>query len=106
MRSSIHIEVESSKDKPHTDKSVVLFHHWGGEWFPKLAKEWIKNHNLLLANDRRNNASCPISRMDVDNLMMQFIRFLADQSEFDSSWGVNIAWESFDTQLCLKIKIF
>ena len=91
-------------DKPHTDKSVVLFHHWGGEWFPKLAKEWIKNHNLLLANDRQNNASCPISRMDVDNLMMQFIRFLANESEFDSSWGVNIAWESFDTHTLPKNK--
>ena len=22
----------NKKDKPHTDKSVVLFHHWGGEW--------------------------------------------------------------------------
>ena len=42
--------------------------------------------------------------MDVDNLMMQFIRFLADQSEFDSSWGVNIAWESFDTHTLPKNK--
>ena len=94
----------NKNDNPHTDKSVVLFHHWGGEWFPKLAKEWIKNHNLLLANDRRNEASCPISRMDVGNLMMQFIRFLTDQSEFDSSWAVNYAWETFDNKVMPKNK--
>lgn len=82
--------------KTHTDKSVVLFHHWGGEWFPKLAEEWVNNHNKLLANDRGENFSCPISRMDVNNLMVQFIRFLSEHSDFDSGWAVKIDQKSFD----------
>jgi hypothetical protein len=77
-------------EKKTTDKSVVLFHHWGGEWFPKLAEQWVVNHNKDLAEDRRNSWSDPISRMDVHNLLLQFIRFLSLQSELSSTWASEI----------------
>ena len=72
-------------DKPVTFKSVVLFNHWGGTSFPEYAKEWLDKHNKRLASSRKKNWCDPITRMDPNQLMMQFIRDLARNENYDSN---------------------
>ena len=57
--------------------------------YVQTSKRMIKNHNLL-ANDRRK---MQVVLWDVE---IGCKLDLADQSEFDSSWGVNIDWESLN----------
>ena len=72
-------------DEPVTYKSVVLFNHWGGKSFPVFAEQWLDKHNKRLASSRRKNSSGPITRMDPNQLMIQFIRDISRMEDFDSS---------------------
>lgn len=58
------------------DLSVVLFHHWGGPDFPDFVRSWVKTHKLGIEAYKSDRISTPIDRLDVDNLMVQFIGFL------------------------------
>ena len=56
------------------DTSVVLFNHWGGMGFVEEVKKWVKNFEMhVIANWKHKNHSTPITRCDVENLMVQFI---------------------------------
>ena len=59
------------------DTSVVLFNHWGGMGFVEEVKKWVKNFEMhVIANWKHKNHSTPITRCDVENLMVQFIASL------------------------------
>ena len=34
------------------DESVVLFHHWGGTRFPKIAQEWFEEFKKEIKSQR------------------------------------------------------
>jgi len=62
--------------------SVVLFHHWGGMDFVEYTKKWVKNFQAhVMANWEHKNHSTPITRCDVDNLMVQFVASLGRQAK-------------------------
>jgi len=53
------------------DKSVVLFSHWGGEQFVKIAKQYIKDLKA-----ERVGSFNPLDRFEPNTVMVDFIRFL------------------------------
>ena len=58
------------------DESVVLFHHWGGTRFPKIAQEWFEEFKKEIKS-QRGGISDPITRFEARNIMAQFIGFLS-----------------------------
>lgn len=56
------------------NKSVVLFNHWGGTEFPQEALEYVTK--LIHENKSKypNNYSNPLSRLEPDTVMVDFIR--------------------------------
>ena len=44
----------SFKDKE--ENSVCLFHHWGGEYFPKYAFNWFKGLKEKTENEKKPKA--------------------------------------------------
>ncbi len=57
------------------DESPVLFHHWGGTWFPQVALKWITVFNSRIKK-QKGRVSDPTSRMESRNMMVQFIGML------------------------------
>ena len=84
------------EDKPVTYKSVVLFHHWGGDKFPSYAKQWLDDHNNRLAGMRESSHNDPIWRMDPNNLMLQFIRHMSTDNSLDSTFGMRVNFENYN----------
>ena len=69
------------------DKSVVLFHHWGGMEFVEFAQTWAKNfQNHVMANWEHKNHSTPITRCEANTMMIQFIASLG-RHEKDYNFG-------------------
>ena len=54
------------------DKSPVLFHHWGGTYFPKFALAWFRELKGRLKESDRD----PITRLEARNIIVQFISYL------------------------------
>jgi hypothetical protein len=67
------VKVEKGKV---TEESVALFHHWGGQDFPKFAQEYIKG--LLKDNPTgKDQRHCyPLERREPSIVMVDFIRHL------------------------------
>ena len=59
------------------DESVVLFHHWGGTDFPKVALDWFKGFKKDINSTAKKNSSNPTTRFEARNIMAQFIGFLS-----------------------------
>ena len=58
------------------DKSVVLFHHWGGIKFPQMALEYAK---VLSVECQGISVSSPLSRLEPRTVMVDFIRHITKQ---------------------------
>lgn len=69
------------------EKSVVLFNHWGGKSFPKLANEFIEYQKSVAKTSvkKHPNVSDPTTRMEPNTLMVQFIAWLQEKGEINDS---------------------
>lgn len=63
-------------------ESVSLFHHWGGANFPNYALQWLKNTK---AEFKKDNLSTPISRLEPETLIIQFLVDLSRNERFRDS---------------------
>ncbi len=68
----------SHKGMEWGNKSVVLFHHWGGEKFADFAKGWAIDFKMKVLKLQECKGSDPLSRLEPQNVMIQFIKALAD----------------------------
>lgn len=57
------------------EKSVVLFHHWGGTEFPKEASNYIKNELPKRLGEVKKNFSDPGSRREPNTIMVDFVSY-------------------------------
>ena len=62
-----------------TNKSVVLFSHWGGEEFVSFAQDYVNN---LIKTTPKETINTPLDRFEPNTVMMDFIRYLVYE-EFD-----------------------
>ena len=63
-------------------RSAVLFNHWGGMGFVKLADKWAKN----LAKRKKGLYMMPLDRLEAGTVMMDFVRYITkDMTEVESS---------------------
>ena len=76
----------SHKDMEWGDKSVVLFHHWGGEKFADFAKGWAIDFKMKVLKLQEGNGSDPLSRLEPRNVMIQFIKALSDYPTKDFTY--------------------
>ena len=60
------------------EESVALFHHWGGREFPQVALAYAKEFKIDVDNrkSKEPNLSTPITRMEPEIVMVDFIRHL------------------------------
>tara|TARA_R110002110_G_scaffold71594_3_gene191194 strand:+ start:662 stop:1093 length:432 start_codon:yes stop_codon:yes gene_type:complete len=65
----------SFKDKE--ENSVCLFHHWGGEYFPKYAFNWFKGLKEKTENEKKTKGTNPITRFEPRSMLAQFIGHMA-----------------------------
>ena len=57
--------------KNGSDKSVVLFSHWGGISFTRLVEDYYRELKLYI---KKNGNTDPIGRMEPSTAMVDFIR--------------------------------
>ena len=69
------------------DESIVLFHHWGGVDFPKLALEWFKGFKKDINSTAKENSSNPTTRFEARNIMAQFVAYLSSRSDMKECMG-------------------
>ena len=69
------------------DESIVLFHHWGGVDFPKLALEWFKIFKKDINSTAKKNYSNPTTRFEARNIMAQFVGYLSSRSDMKECMG-------------------
>ena len=67
-----------NKDMEWGGESVVLFHHWGGEKFADFAKGWAIDFKMKILKLHEGKGSDPLSRLEPQNVMIQFIKALSD----------------------------
>lgn len=67
------------------EESVALFHHWGGTEFPEVAKEYAEELKQEMAEARikEPRISDPLTRLEPQVVMVDFIRYLAQQIPHD-----------------------
>jgi hypothetical protein len=61
-------------------ESVVLFSHWGGKNFLNDALKYLKNLKEKLEK-RKNKISDPISRLEPNTVMVDFIRNITKEED-------------------------
>ena len=69
------------------DESIVLFHHWGGVDFPKLALEWFKIFKKDINSTAKKNYSNPTTRFEARNIMAQFVAYLSSRPDMKACLG-------------------
>lgn len=55
------------------DKSVVLFNHWGGIEFRDTARDYVRDLRQAV---KTNGGVSPLDRMEVNTVMVDFIRHI------------------------------
>ena len=75
------------------DKSPVLFHHWGGTYFPKFALAWFRELKGKLKESDRD----PITRLESRNIIIQFISYLKNMKELRECIGFEKNKDGEDT---------
>ena len=75
------------------DKSPVLFHHWGGTYFPKFALAWFRELKGRLKESDRD----PITRLEARNIIVQFISYLKNMKELRECVGFEKNKDGEDT---------
>ena len=75
------------------DKSPVLFHHWGGTYFPKFALAWFRELKGKLKESDRD----PITRLEARNIIVQFISYLKNMKELRECIGFEKNKDGEDT---------
>ena len=57
------------------DESIVLFSHWGGREFPRLAVQYVRE---LKQDIKRGyvSSAMPLGRLEPSTVMVDFVRFL------------------------------
>ena len=75
------------------DKSPVLFHHWGGTYFPKFALAWFRELKGRLKESDRD----PITRLEARNIIVQFISYLKNMKELRECIGFEKNKDGEDT---------
>ena len=75
------------------DKSPVLFHHWGGTYFPKFALAWFRELKGKLKESDRD----PITRLESRNIIIQFISYLKNMKELRECIGFEKDKDGEDT---------
>ena len=63
---------------PKQDESVVLFNHWGGEQFPNIAVEYLRE----LHQDKSHFEGEPLGRLEVSTVMVDFMRWFLGGNNF------------------------
>ena len=82
------------------DESIVLFHHWGGVDFPKLALEWFKIFKKDINSTAKENSSDPTTRFEARNIMAQFLQWIGKNNHyrecigFEKSENGKMDWEN------------
>ena len=62
------------------EKSVVLFNHWQGIAFAEQTLKWAIDFQERMKQQRLPNFSNPITRMDPQHMMIQYIMSLSTDS--------------------------
>ena len=62
-------------------ESVALFSHWGGMSFVDFAHEYAKNLKSWISETYDRPEAQPLSRMEPDTVMVDFIRHLTESKE-------------------------
>ena len=68
----------ANEDMEWGDKSVVLFHHWGGQQFADFAKGWAIDFKMKVLKLHEGKGTDPLTRFEPNNVMIQFIKALSD----------------------------
>ncbi len=73
--------------KHKDEESVTLFHHWGGEDFPKLVDAFLSEMSDLAEEQRKKTPSFsdPFSRMEPAYMMVRFIAWLGKNDLYSDS---------------------
>ena len=69
------------------DESIVLFHHWGGVDFPRLALGWFKGFKKDINSTAKENSSDPTTRFEARNIMAQFLQWIGKNNHYRECIG-------------------
>lgn len=68
------------------ETSVILFHHWGGIEFKDVAENYVSELKSWVKGKYQPKYSDPISRLEPNTVMVDFIRYITQGKErVDSS---------------------
>jgi len=83
-RVSISFKEEKNDNE---EESIILFNHWGGVNFPKVAFDWFKDYKKKIDKTAKGDVSAPIARFDCNNLMVQFVQWLGQEGHYRECIG-------------------
>ena len=81
------VSISFKEEKNDSEESVILFHHWGGVDFPKVAFDWFKDYKKKVDKTAKSKVSTPITRFDCNNLMVQFVSWLGQEGHYRECIG-------------------
>ena len=74
------------RERFQINKTVPLCHHWGGTTFPVIAENFAidfhKRIRKIEEDLNQTNCSDPVTRLDPDTVLVQFLMWMATQEEF------------------------
>ena len=83
-RVSISFKEEKNDNE---EESIILFNHWGGVNFPKVAFDWFKDYKKKVDKTAKGKGSTPITRFDCNNVMVQFVSWLGQCGHYKECNG-------------------
>ena len=81
------VSISFKEEKNDSEESVILFNHWGGVNFPKVAFDWFKDYKKKIDKTAKSNVSTPITRFDSNNVMVQFVQWLGQEGHYRECIG-------------------
>ena len=74
----------ANEDMEWGDKSVVLFHHWGGRKFVDFATAWAFEFKRDMKKFAKSKGNDPTTRLEPNNVMLQFIKAMSIYKHSDA----------------------
>ena len=62
---------------PDGEKSVALFHHWGGRWFAHFTAAWYIGYKKSVKQEVGLSQGTPVTRCEARNVLVQYISQLS-----------------------------
>jgi hypothetical protein len=86
------VSIQFVNKEAREEETPILCHHWGGKWFPKLAFEYAKNLQKVMAESlKEGGINDPLHRLEPRVVLVHFLQTMSQEKGFEYTDSLYLA---------------